>query len=248
LFDFSEQLKLGSLAPFTKNLLPFPLVPKIGGSMSKISIIFMCITGMFFTTLSADERAERPYTFSLGQEKILASNPKVLSFLYHMTRNQLDFDAMAQKYHLTSTPKYYAFLIEHGLMNIVENGRIEFSFLNPYGAWKLHNKEDLKESVIGQLRKAGIDRLEAVIGQKPVNVDEEMSPVWIMNTYRLTLEEYKAYKQELRQISKKYTDLAEHNLFSGAEHRVIWVVQLADCIDSETAETSHLLFGPVDEF
>ncbi len=133
-------------------------------------------------------------------------------------------------------------------MSVLEDGRVEFSFLNPYGAWKLHNKEDLKDSVISQLRIIGINRLEASIGQKPTNVDDDMSPIWIMNTYRLTLEEYKAYKAELRQISKKYTDLAERNLFSGIEHRVIWVAQLADCVDPETAETSHLLFGKVDEF
>jgi hypothetical protein len=214
--------------------------------MSRISIIFLCIASLF--SLSANETVERPYTFSLAQEKALAAHPNVLSFLYHMTRNRLSFHEMETKYSLTSTPQYYAFLNKHGLINIIEDGRIEFSFINPYGAWKLHNKEDLKESVIGQLRKVGVDRLEASIGQKPVNVDDEMSPVWIMNTYRLTLDEYKAYKAELRQLSKKYTDLGERNLLSRIEHRVIWVAQLADCVDSETAETSHLLFGPVNEF
>jgi hypothetical protein len=213
--------------------------------MSKISITFIFITGMFFTTLSAEER---PYTFSIEQEKILAENPRVLSFLYHMTRNHLDFDMMAQKYHLTSTPKYRAFLIEHGLMNVLENGLIEFTFPNPYGVWKLHNNEDFTLRVIGQLRAAGIDRLKTVIGQRPVNGKDDLSPVWIMNTYRLTTEEYKEYKQELLQLTKKYTDMGERNLLSRTEHRVIWVGQLADCIDPETAESSHLLFGQVDEF
>ncbi len=211
--------------------------------MFKMSILFL-----FLTALSAEENRERPYTFSLAQETILASHPKVLSFLYHMTRSHLRFDGMAQKYHLTSTPQYYAFLAEHGLIQVAEDGGIEFSFRNPYGAWKLHNKEDLKDSVIGRLRHAGIDRLETAIGQKPVNVDEEMSPVWIANTYRLTEGEYQEYKRELRLLSKKYTDIGERNLMEGAEHRVVWVVQLADCIDPETAATSHLLFGPVDEF
>lgn len=211
-----------------------------GSFMFKISIVLMFLTGLFPTLLSAHEKSERPYTFSLAQEKVLANHPKVLSFLYHMTRNQISFNEMARKYNLTSVPKYYDFLIEHGLISVLEDGRIEFSFLNPYGAWNLHSQ--------GQFRNVGVDRLKASIGQKPVNVDDDMSPLWIMNTYRLTLEEYKAYKAELRQLSKKYIDLGERNLFSRTEHRVIWVAQLVDCVDPEIAETSHLLFGEVDEF
>ena len=38
------------------------------------------------------------------------------------------------------------------------------------------------------------------------------------------------------------------DLLEGVDHQVIWVVQLADCIDSETAKISHLLFGKIDEF
>ena len=216
--------------------------------MFRASVILCFITSLFINSLQASGNTERPYTFSLAQEKILAEHPKVLSFLYHMTRDRLDFDEMAQQYHLVSIPQYYAFLLENDLVKLSETGRIEFLFSNPYGAWKLQNKETSKDTVLNLLRKSGVARLEESIGEKVANIDDQISPIWITNTYRLTPEEYQAYKQELLQITKKYTDLGERNLLGGIEHRVIWVVQLADCINTEMAKTSHLLFGPVDEF
>jgi hypothetical protein len=208
-------------------------------------ILAICAIGLLFAPLIAQER---PYTFSPKQEQTLAQHPNVLSFLYHMTRNRLTFEEMAVKYRLASTPQYHAFLLEHGLISPLEDGQFAFSFLNPNGTWRLRDEGSLKDGVLCALREKGVDQIKAAIGQKPVNVDDETSSVWITNTYRLTPEQYQNYKQELLQLAKKYTDLGEQNLFSGTEHRVIWVVQLADCVDPETAQNSHLLFGPVEEF
>lgn len=190
---------------------------------------------------------QRPRTFSLDQEKSLAKHPRVLSFLYHMTRQKLSLDEMTQRYSLTSGPEYYEFLIENKLIEDLGSEPLEFLFLNPHGTWALRgNGEEMP--IIHALRKLGLRRLEERMEGKAVSSTDETSPLWITNTLRLTQQEFKQYKSDLMQVCKKYVDQSEHNLQEGVNHEVVWVMQLADPIDLETAKNDHLLFGRVDEF
>jgi hypothetical protein len=220
---------------------------KAEGFMRVKSIFFALVVTVFFSVLSAGER-ER--TFSLTQEQVLARHPKVLSFLFHMTRNKLDFKEVAEKYKLGSVQSYYNFLLENDIIEELENGSFRFLFLNPYGVWALRTRDSGKDSIYYQLRQQGIERLVRIIEDRPVNLaDDPTSAVWTVNTARLTAQQYQEYKQNISQICKKYTDLGEQNLFNHiTDYQTVWMMHLAGQVDPEMASTSHLLFGAVEEF
>jgi hypothetical protein len=129
----------------------------------------------------------------------------------------------------------------------LENGSFRFLFLNPYGVWALRRGKD---SIYYQMRQQGIERLVRIVEDRPVNLaDDPNSAIWTVNTARLTAEQYQEYKQNILQICKKYTDLGEQNLINQiTDYQTVWMMHLAGQVDPEMANTSHILFGAIEEF
>lgn len=199
--------------------------------------------------ISKTGAVERERTFSIAQEQVLAAHPKALAFLFHMTRNRLDFQQMAEKYNLKSVESYYNFLLENALIEESGNGSFKFLFLNPYGVWALRTHDGSKDSIYHQLRKQGVDRLVGIIKEEQVNLEDDASAIWTVNTCRLTPDQYREYKKDILEICKKYTDLGEQNLFQQiSDYQPVWMMHLAGKPNPEMARTSHILFGSVEEF
>ncbi len=191
---------------------------------------------------------ELPSTFSVEQEKVLAKNQKVLAFLYHMTRKKLNFRQMGELYTLKSVATYRAFMIKHGLIKASSGDEVEFLFLNPYGTWALRNKNPQESPIIAETKKLGLQRLASGIAGTAINEDDTVTPVWTTNTFRLTAEEYRAYKAELLNLTSKYSKLSQGHLTNNTPHQVIWSMTMARTTTAAEAEKSHLLFGEVEEF
>lgn len=190
----------------------------------------------------------RPPTFSIAQEKVLVEHPRALSFLYHMTRNNLNFYEMSEKYSLDSIDKYYSYFLDNGIIQQLDSGDFKFLFLNPYGVWSLR-RDGNKNSIYNNMRKAGLNRLAEMIDINAINSSDERSALWVVNTTRLTEEQFQEYKEEMLQVGAKYIQLGEDNLFNKTpNYDCIWIMQLAEKVDPLVADKSHLLFGQVEEF
>ncbi len=210
----------------------------------KFKYIFLLLS--ILSVLTAEER---PRTFSEAQEAILAKNPKTLSFLFHMTRSRLNFEEMAERFSLDSISNYKIFLVKNKLIKELGDGKFEYLFLNPHGTWALRTHDGSEDAIYYQLREKGLERLSKIIQREQVNLDDVDSAKWTTNTAWLTPEEFREYKNEISNICKKYTDLSEFNLFHDTENRqAVWMMHLGAKIPEETAKTSHLLFGSVEEF
>jgi|GEM_PF-5018737 len=191
---------------------------------------------------------EGEYAFTIDQEKALSKNTRALAFLYHMTRNDLTFSQMAEKYSLESVDYYRDYFFANDLIADSLSDEAEYLFTNPKGAWHFRNEGNCP--IMKASKKRALRRIEKMLSDKKYRnrKGEGPSSQWTANTYRLTEEQYQDYKEELLDLCGEYLALSEKNLEAGTECSVVWSMQLSGEVKEELANRDHLLFGEVKEY